>query len=354
MGESKTGSKNLVYWCAQVVGWSIYGFLLILATYANRPADLSFVLLVNIFVYLLLAISLTHLMRVFFIYKGWLGFKLTPLVPRIFVLSFIFAILLTLSTNCLYFFTKPISEFHEGLSVLKLMIQVLANMLLLLFWNALYFLYHFFIITRKQELDNLSIVSLKNEIELRNLRTQLNPHFLFNSLNAIRALIEIEPAKAKSAVTILSNLLRNSLVCSKLKFVSMEEEVEMVTNYLDLEKLRFEERLEIRWEIDSDLKRFVFPPFCLQTMVENAVKHGVSKLIDGGVITIKAYKQGGNVCLEVINTGVLASEIDLGIGVKNIRRRLDIQYNGKASFELFQTAHEVHSKIVFLGAVGVV
>jgi two-component system, LytTR family, sensor kinase len=351
MGENKVGSKNLVYWCAQVVGWSIYGFLLILATYANRPVDLTFTLVLNIFGYLFLAIALTHLMRVFFIYKGWLTFKLSPLVPRVFLLSFVFAILLTICTNSLYYFTKSIPEFHEGLSFLKLMIQVLANMLLLMFWNALYFLYNFFIITRKQELDNLSIVSLKNEIELRNLRTQLNPHFLFNSLNAIRALIEIEPSKAKSAVTILSNLLRNSLVSSKLKFVSMEEEVEMVTNYLDLEKLRFEERLEIRWEIDSDLKRFVLPPFCLQTMVENAVKHGVSKLIEGGVITIKGYKVGKDVCVEVVNTGVLGHEIDLGIGVKNIRRRLDIQYKGKASFELFQTENEVHSKIVFLEAV---
>lgn len=185
----------------------------------------------------------------------------------------------------------------------------------------------------------------RNEIELKNLRTQLNPHFLFNSLNNIRALIELEPSKAKYAVTTLSNLLRKSLMMGKVNLVSIEDEIEIVSNYLDLEKIRFEERLRISWDIDPELTTLLIPPFSIQLLVENAIKHGISNLIEGGEICIRTKLINQTIVLQVENTGTLKNEIDLGIGVENARRRLEIQYNGTATFDLYQDQNKVISKI---------
>jgi two-component system LytT family sensor kinase len=214
--------------------------------------------------------------------------------------------------------------------------------LLMILWNAIYFTYHFFRKSIHQELHNLQLVSSQNEIELKTLRSQLNPHFLFNALNSIRALIDIEPTKAKQSVTTLSNLLRSSLVLGKNEYISVKEELQIVQSYLELEKIRFEERLEIAWELDETCMHYLVPPFILQTQAENAIKHGISKLIEGGEIRIQT-RLIDSLWLElnVINTGILGQSVDTGIGIENSKRRLDLQYGLNAFFELKQANNEV-------------
>ena len=118
----------------------------------------------------------------------------------------------------------------------------------------------------------------------------------------------------------------------------MEEELSIVQDYLDLEKVRFEERLEIVQEIDPEIVHLLIPPFILQTVVENALKHGVSQLIEGGTVWIRTKKKADSVILEVENTGSLHSirRDSIGIGIANTLRRLELQYKGKARFELKQ------------------
>ena len=276
---------------------------------------------------------------------GWLEIKLPPLFPRIIISSLICAILIVICTNLISLVTDI--GVDEPISSLKILIEILSNCVLVLFWNALYFTYHFFSKSRKQEINNLSLEASRNEIELKNLRTQLNPHFLFNSLNSIRALIEIDPSKAKTSVTTLSNLLRKSLMFGKLNLVPLSEEIEMVSNYLDLEKVRFEERLTVKWELDDQLNSFMIPPFSVQMLVENAIKHGISSLIEGGEIAIKTIKSDDEISITIENSGTLKTEIDLGIGIENTRRRLDLQYNGKAKFHLVEKDNKVISSITF-------
>ncbi len=169
---------------------------------------------------------------------------------------------------------------------------------------------------------------------MKNLRSQLNPHFLFNSLNSIRALVDIEPAKAKTSITTLSNLLRQSLVLGRENLVPLESELNVSKSYLDLERVRFEERLNVEWDIDNNLEDFQVPPFSLQMMVENAIKHGISNLKNGGVVRIKAYAADERVCIQVINSGNLQEVMDLGVGIQNIQKRLELQYGDNASFAL--------------------
>ncbi len=280
-------------------------------------------------------ILLTHLMRFFFIRMGWLNMRLTNLIPRIIITSIVVAAIMSL-LNILV--SHLISKTPLKFSVVEFSLDVSATLIFFVLWNGVYFTFHFFQRSREQEVNNLQLTASHNEIELKNLRSQLNPHFLFNSLNSIRALIDIEPHRAQENITKLSNLLRKSLIIGSEQLVPLDEELSIVQDYLDLEKVRFEERLEIQQEFDASVMNFLIPPFMLQTLVENALKHGVAQLIEGGTVWIRAKKIEDSVVLEVENTGNLRSnkKDSIGIGISNTLRRLELQYRGKATFNLKQ------------------
>jgi LytS/YehU family sensor histidine kinase len=284
-------------------------------------------------------------MRGVFIRLGWLELKLPPLMPRVLISSLICAIVISIGTNLVSIAVR--ADDRDPLDFLDIIINVFAVLILILFWNSIYFTFHFFQKSRNQELNNISLEASKNEIELKNLRSQLNPHFLFNSLNSIRALIDIEPQHAKGAVTTLSNLLRKSLILGKEDLVPLSEEMEMVSNYLELEKVRFEERLTIEWELDEKLNDFLIPPFSLQMLVENAIKHGISNLIEGGVISIESQKHEDRIVISVRNSGTLKLESDTGIGIANTTRRLALQYGDHAEFILQQVNECVVAQLIF-------
>jgi LytS/YehU family sensor histidine kinase len=166
-------------------------------------------------------------------------------------------------------------------------------------------------------------------------------------LNSIRALIDLEPSKAKESVTTLSNLLRRSLIFGKENLVSLQEELDMVSNYLELEKIRFEERLDVTWKLDPALSTFQVPPFSLQMLVENAIKHGISNLVHGGEIIIETYKNNNDVIISVTNSGEITGTVDTGIGIENTKRRLALQFKDSAEFELFENNGQVTAKLTF-------
>jgi len=337
-----------IYWGAQITGWLSYGLLIILATYNDSPKDVDSLLILKALNLVVQGILFTHLMRYFNIKFGWLDLKLIQVVPRIGLISFLFAALISIGTLGVGIIIDYLAHNQfEGFGGLELVVNIFALAVLVLFWNAIYFTYHYFQKSKTQELNNLSLEASKNEIELKNLRSQLNPHFLFNSLNSIRALIDLDPSKAKHSVTTLSNLLRRSLIMGKEDFVSLASELEMVSHYLELEKVRFEERLVVLWDIDDRLNDVRIPPFCLQMLVENAIKHGISNIIDGGEIKIKTWKEQGCIKIQVNNSGELNGKVDTGIGIANTRRRLDIQYKGRAEFILTQEKNRVVATLIF-------
>ena len=339
-----TGSKRL-YWIAQFIGWTSYAALIFLATYADDPKSIDWKFYVNIVSLIFLGIVFTHFMRGIFIRLGWLELKLPPLLPRVLISSLICAIVISLVTTIVSVTVH--SDDRDPLDFLDILINVFAVLILILFWNSIYFTFHFFQKSRNQELNNISLEASKNEIELKNLRSQLNPHFLFNSLNSIRALIDIEPKHAKDAVTTLSNLLRKSLILGKEDLVPLREEMEMVSNYLELEKVRFEERLAVEWNLDKILDDFLIPPFSLQMLVENAIKHGISNLIKGGMISIESRRHKDRILISVRNTGTLKLESDTGIGIANTKRRLALQFGDNAEFMLQQVNESVIAQLIF-------
>lgn len=334
-----------LYWLVQFLGWFTYATLIFLATFLNPNAQKWYQVLGPLMLLSFFGILHTHIMRFWMIRLNWLNKKLLRLIPRLIITSIICATLIELS------FSISNQLIFDATSVLddlgRTAINILSLTFLVICWNGIYYSYHFFQKSRIQELNNIILEASKNEIELQNLRSQLNPHFLFNSLNSIRALIEIDPQKSKAAITTLSNLLRKSLISNKESLISINEEIEIVRNYLNLEKIRYEERLSVTWNIDETINHFKIPPFIIQTLVENAIKHSISNAMEGGFIKIKSIQEDKTILITVENSGHLKQESDTGIGIQNMQRRLSLLYNNRASIELKELQTSVLAILTF-------
>jgi LytS/YehU family sensor histidine kinase len=232
---------------------------------------------------------------------------------------------------------------EQDYRILVLTVNVFVSFLFYSLWSMLYFLFHF--------LDNYN-QSLKyqakiNEIQLNHLKSQLNPHFIFNALNSVRALVDEDPIKAKTSITQLSNILRFSLTLDKKKTIDFETEINTVKDYLNLELIRFEERLEVIYDLEPLAFEYKVPPMMLQTIVENAIKHGISARVKGGVIEIKCYEgHTDHLLIQVKNSGQLKSgslakrRESEGHGINNTIQRLKLIYGNKASFRIFNSGND--------------
>ena len=215
------------------------------------------------------------------------------------------------------------------------LLGIYQNLLLLALWFLIYIVYHYVDKNRRDQIDRLKLESTVKELELKTIKSHINPHFIFNSLNSIRALVDENPERARRAITELSNILRSSMQAEKSETVTLEKELDIVKDYLALEHMRFEERLKVEMDIDKDTLSQPVPPMMLQTLVENSIKHGISKLIDGGVVRIAADFKGDNLELSVQNTGQLnGNRNGDGFGIKSTQVRLNLMYQGQAHFEI--------------------
>lgn len=201
-------------------------------------------------------------------------------------------------------------------------------------WVLAYHAYHFYTREVNTTKVNAQLSVIAKQSQLDNLSAQLNPHFLFNSLNSIKALVLENPTGARRAIDLLSDLLRTSLYEKKHLSITVAEEMNLVKDYVELEKLRFEERLTVTFNIDPALEYVKVPPLSIQLLVENAIKHGVDKQLQGGTVDISVQKQEDYVVVQVKNPGVFSKGEDSGVGLKNLRERLLLQYEGRAGFKV--------------------
>jgi LytS/YehU family sensor histidine kinase len=209
--------------------------------------------------------------------------------------------------------------------------------IIVLGWFCLYFLYHTFDRLNRSEIERLQLMTSVKEAELRALKSQVNPHFIFNSLNSLRALIDENPERARQSVTQLANLLRYSLQSGQLETVPFEDELGIVNDYLALEQVRHEERLRLRLDIAPEALRLPIPPMLLQTLVENAVKYGITPRIEGGEIAIEARNEGGALRIRVSNPGQIDGGVrapSTGVGLNNAAQRLRLIFGERATLRL--------------------
>lgn len=335
-----TRQNKFLYWGAQLAGWGTLCALSIMSSIYEGSLTFSrLALILSDYGTMLL---LSHGIRLSILKFNWLNIKFGPFIPRAFVLA------LAASSGVIFcrigFHKLYAVPFQNELSFANVSLNILWVSIIMIFWISIYMVYHLFNKSRVQELTNLQLATSQREIELKNLRNQLNPHFLFNSLNSIRALIDLEPSIAKKSVTTLSKLLRNSLVLGSKPLITLGEEIILVQEYLELEKIRFEERLQIEWNITAE-EDMLLPPFILQTQVENALKHGISKLESGGKVIVNIELINNSLILEVQNSGELNFTSNRGIGIENTKRRLQLQYGESANFSIKEVGGMVVSRI---------
>ena len=203
-------------------------------------------------------------------------------------------------------------------------------------WVAVYLAFAMQRYRYRAELRQAQLGEALQAAELRLLKSQLNPHFLFNALNGLRSLIADEPARARDAVTHLARTLRYTFAASDEDLVSLERELEMVDDYLALESLRLGDRLRVEREIEPAARTARIPAMLLQTLVENAIKHGIAALKEGGTLRITARIRAKELILQVVNPRPAdhAAATGEGVGLKNSSERLRLLFGARAALQL--------------------
>lgn len=222
-----------------------------------------------------------------------------------------------------------------------------------LYLTCIYLITHYWTEYKIQKENALKATLLANEAQLKMLQYQINPHFLFNSLNAIQAMIEKDKDRAKEMIAELSDFFRYTLSRKNQVFISLGEEIDALQKYLSIQKERFGERLQVHFEIDTNSFDANIPAFLIHPLVENSVKYGFSADNHNLELLIKSETNNGRLTIEVKNSGVLrtaeqlkdASVSSTKTGIENIKKRLELLYPGNYEFELKEKDNWVTAKI---------
>lgn len=343
--------EKAIYWLTQIIGWFLFILLILFQNMLTRSVDVGILgfLALNFFV----GLGLSHLMRTAIVKFGMLKMKIYKVLPRIILLSVITGVVATLIISVSEAVIYKSAHVDFSVSPMVLIELIIPFTMVFLIWNVLYFATIYLKNYEREEIKNLRLAASVTEVELQNLRAQLNPHFMFNALNSIRALVDENPSQAKQSITQMSNILRSGLTSIKRMFVTIEEEMKVVSDYLDLEKIRFEERLNYRFSIPNNLYKVLIPPLLVQTLVENAVKHGIGKLPQGGDIYVSIRETENEMIeLQVINTGSLSYKANpadnhTGIGLLNSKRRLSLLYGENSSIDITNSENKVICTVIF-------
>jgi sensor histidine kinase YesM len=333
MSAKTSRRRNRIYWLCQIAGWGTFGGVNTLFSTYFKGFDIRQTGLMIIFV--LLGIISTHIMRCFIKETKWMDLGLKRLSLKIIVAATYISIVVVSLMFIAGVQTGDItrSDFRIGF----LFASLINVGILIVIWSLFYFSFHYFENYNNSEIERLIWEAAVKDFELKTLKSQLNPHFMFNALNSIRSLIEEDREKAKSAITQLSNIFRYSLRIERIETVPLEEEIKTVADYLALEQVRFEDRLNFSINIAQESNNIEIPPMMIQTLVENGIKHGISKLPEGGTIEISSSVNEKHLELEIKNSGSIDKEAFLnskGYGISNTKQRLNLMYGEKAFFNI--------------------
>jgi len=298
------------------------------------------------FLIAVIGLLLSHLYRNYILNAGLTSkpteYLLARVVAAIMLLSAVYNVLYY---TCLYLLYDTSVSTLDPRSLLGSFISV---SILFSLWSIIYFAWTYVENNRRNLIERLKMESAMKDLELKTIRSNLQPHFIFNALNSIRALIDENPALARKAITQISNILRSSITQQEFTD-TLQNELTLVDDYLALEKIRFEERLTFSKDIDPASLNVQIPTMMLQTLVENAVKHGISVLEQGGIVQIRATYQQNILELTISNTGCLKAyelnESRLGFGLNSTKQRLKLIYNNKAFFDIVEEENMVHVRI---------
>jgi two-component system, LytTR family, sensor kinase len=235
----------------------------------------------------------------------------------------------------------------KSIAIMNFNTRYLIYWVILFFSHAIYYYKQF----QESELRRSQLQTKLVQAQLESLKMQLHPHFLFNTLDAISSLMYSDADTADRMITRLSDLLRMTLDKSSVHEVRLKEELDMLQKYLDIEQMRFRNRLQVEYSIAAEVLDAHVPNLILQPLVENAISHGIAHLVEGGKITIKAYHEDGYLAMEVTDNGRGLSvnqrrNFKQGIGLANTRARLQQLYDGDYSFKIVDTQDRGFSAVM--------
>ena len=332
------------YWMCQAFGWGMLSLLRIwTAADAHLPVARAAVAVVLLNA---AGLGLTHVLRSLMREHRWQCLPSRRLAPRILAASLVLALPLALVTAFTPISTMQLPDSWlqgvpphwdvDRLPAIALAVNLCNWAFLFAAWLIVYFAVVRIREHRGAALRESELARALQQAELRLLKSQLNPHFLFNALNTVRSLIADDPQTAQAALTRLANTLRYTLRANRQELVTLEHELEIVIDYLELERMRFEERLTVRLDVTPDASLAHIPVMLLQTVVENAMKHGIAHLPAGGELLIEAHLQDDVLHLDVRNPrpGGSAAPRGDGTGLRNSEERLRLLFQSHASLEL--------------------
>jgi LytS/YehU family sensor histidine kinase len=323
------------YWLFQLSGWLCFALLNLYIALLTKECNQE-VLVINLLI-AVFGIGTTHAFR-YHILKHELASRPTEkLIPYVALCL----LLMSIAFNVIYYLS--LSVFYpqaflpmKGSDLIGTFISVYF---LFSLWSIIYFAWTYVEDNRRLLIERLRMESDMKDMEIRTIRSHLQPHFIFNALNSIRALIDENPAQARKAITQISNILRNSITRQEITD-TLENELRLTNDYLALEKIRFEDRLQYKQNIDPASLTVQIPSMMLQTLVENGIKHGISRAEQGGEISVQTHVDEGGVWIEIANTGTLdhdtPREDSLSFGLRSTRERLQHIYGQKAKFSIRQ------------------
>jgi len=344
---------NRAFWLCQALGWSIYTITLSLMYigYSDPKDSFADVLIRDcsgVLFAAVLGMFLTQGWRVFLRKRGWIRQGGLANFAKITVGLAVLALFECSLVFVFYLAVRPMKpgDLQEWLQR-GLPGTVLGWMAIYLVWTVLYGS----VVTRRYavnvEIEKLKLELHVKDVELRALQAQVNPHFFFNSLNSIRALLYQDAQAASDVIDRLAGMMRYTLQSGRSDTVPLAEEMEAVRNYLAIEKIRFEERMQLTESIEPGLEGMAFPPMALQTLVENAVKYGVERSVAPCEVRISVKRQGEQMQLMVSNQGHLVESHggSTKVGVQNTSKRLALLFGAQAAIDLFERDGWVNARL---------
>jgi len=333
--------KHSWFWPVQIGVWVVSGIGNLLLQ-SLIPGIQGLVLLLNFMGVTLGGFLLTTLYR-YYLKKYKYSFKLSvkSFILRLTVSTLILSVFWTLFNGLIYL------PFAEKLHIrpLALFINIVPLLLIMLAWNLTYLVYHLFAQYHITEIEKWQLQVEVQKAQMGNLKAQINPHFIFNALNNIRAMILEDHQQARHMLTKFSEILRYALQHSEEMETTVAQELYMLKQYLELVKIQYEERLVFSIKAAPALLTEKIPPMILQLLVENAVKHGIALNPAGGIIDVLIEEDTNCLLLTVSNTGnlVVSNQLEesLGVGLKNITERLKLIYGNKAILTMEEKAPNV-------------
>ncbi|WP_084407240.1 sensor histidine kinase [Aestuariibacter salexigens] len=325
-------NKDRLFWTLHTGGWFGFALIYYIGSFLHDMRTVwVFVILLNAYAGWLFTIPLRYVYR-------WAWNK--DFVPSLLIVgasAYIVALLWTVAKNITLW--EIYKHGWEPEQWFQYFTNTINSLVMIVCWTGLYFGIKNFQMLQKEKQNALTASTMAHQAHLKMLRYQLNPHFLFNTLNAISTLILMKENKTADAmVSRLSDFLRYSLDNDPIKKVPLQQEIKALSLYLEIEKVRFDERLEVKWDISEKCNDALVPSMILQPLIENAIKYAISKLEQGGRICISAKHFGRDLLLEVSDNGPGADIVDgklsreNGVGLPNIQERLQSLYNSNYSF----------------------